>query len=74
MAEQGNPASISDVGVGLIATRGCIEGAGLNVLINLSGLKDEAAKTELGKRVHEISDQSEAAFEKISETVESKIA
>ena len=48
MAEKGNPASISDVGVGLIATRGCIEGAGLNVLINLSGLKDEAARSSLG--------------------------
>ncbi len=73
MAEQGNPASISDVGVGLIATRGCIEGAGLNVLINLSGLKDEAAKSALSRRVHEISEESEAAFEKISEVVEGKI-
>ncbi|MBA3962283.1 MAG: glutamate formimidoyltransferase [Chthoniobacterales bacterium] len=73
MAEQGNPASISDVGVGLIATRGCIEGAGLNVLVNLSDLKDEAVKTQLGHRVHEISDESEAAFEKISEVVETKI-
>ena len=57
----------------MIATRGCIEGAGLNVLINLSGLKDEGAKASLGKRVHEISDKNEAAFEKISEIVESKI-
>ncbi len=73
MAEQGNPASISDVGVGLIATRGCIEGAGLNVLVNLSDLKDEVVKTQLGHRVHEINDESEAAFEKISEIVESKI-
>ncbi|MBA3544688.1 MAG: glutamate formimidoyltransferase, partial [Chthoniobacterales bacterium] len=31
MAEKGNPASISDVGVGLLATRACIEGAGMNV-------------------------------------------
>ena len=28
MAEKGNPASISDVGVGLLATRACIDGAG----------------------------------------------
>ncbi len=74
MAEQGNPASISDVGVGLIATRGCIDGAGLNVLINLSGLKDETVKSSLGQRVREISAESEAAFEKISEMVESRIA
>jgi glutamate formiminotransferase/formiminotetrahydrofolate cyclodeaminase len=74
MAEQGNPASISDDGVGLIATRGCIDGAGLNVLINLSGLKDETVKSSLGQRVREISAESEAAFEKISEMVESRIA
>ena len=36
MAEKGNPASISDVGVGLLATRACIEGAAMNVRINLS--------------------------------------
>src|SRR5437763_2824465 len=41
MAEQGNPASISDVGVGLLAIHTCIEGAALNVRINLAGLKDE---------------------------------
>ena len=44
MAEKGNPASISDVGVGLLATRACIEGAAMNVRINLSGLKDEKVK------------------------------
>ena len=31
MAEKGNPASISDVGVGLLATRACVHGAGMNV-------------------------------------------
>ena len=44
MAEKGNPASISDVGVGLLATRACIEGAAMNVRINLSSLKDEKVK------------------------------
>ncbi|MBA3832820.1 MAG: glutamate formimidoyltransferase [Chthoniobacterales bacterium] len=73
MAEDGNPASISDVGVGLIATRACIDGAGLNVLVNLAGLKDEEARSALGKRVREISTESEAEFKKISEAVENKI-
>ena len=36
MAENGNPASISDVGVGLLAVRACIEGAAMNVRINLA--------------------------------------
>jgi hypothetical protein len=45
MADKGNPASISDVGVGLLATRACIDGAAMNVRINLSSLKDENAKS-----------------------------
>ena len=36
--EEGNPASISDVGVGALATRACIDGAGMNVRINLGQL------------------------------------
>src|SRR3989441_10111897 len=36
MAEKGNPASISDVGVGLLALRACVNGAAMNVRINLA--------------------------------------
>jgi glutamate formiminotransferase/formiminotetrahydrofolate cyclodeaminase len=73
MAEKGNPASISDVGVGLLALRACIEGAALNVRINLAGLKDEKAGSVLRAKVQEISAGSEAEFRKISQIVESKI-
>jgi glutamate formiminotransferase/formiminotetrahydrofolate cyclodeaminase len=73
MAEKGNPASISDVGVGLLALRACIEGAALNVRINLAGLKDEKAGSVLRTKVQEISAGSEAEFRKISQIVESKI-
>src|SRR5436305_10768581 len=45
MVEKGNPNSISDVGVGALATHACIEGAALNVRINLAQLKDERFKT-----------------------------
>jgi glutamate formiminotransferase/formiminotetrahydrofolate cyclodeaminase len=41
MVEKGNPASVTDAGVGVIAIRSCISGAFLNVKINASGLKDE---------------------------------
>ena len=44
------------------------------MLINLSGLKDEAVKSALGHRVREIETKSEAEFKKISKVVESKIA
>jgi glutamate formiminotransferase/formiminotetrahydrofolate cyclodeaminase len=73
MAEKGNPASISDVGVGLLATRACIDGAALNVRINLAGLKDEKLKSELQKKVHKISAESESTFKTIIQIVESKL-
>lgn len=43
MAEQGNPASVSDAGVGALALRAAMRGAWLNVRINLPGLGDQAA-------------------------------
>ena len=73
MADKGNPASISDVGVGALATRACIEGAAMNVRINLAGLKDEKFKSALLKKVRKISAESESEFEKINQIVESKI-
>jgi glutamate formiminotransferase/formiminotetrahydrofolate cyclodeaminase len=72
MAEKGNPASISDVGVGLLALRACIDGAALNVRINLAGLKDEKLKSPLQAKVQKITAESEAEFKKISQIVESK--
>jgi glutamate formiminotransferase / formiminotetrahydrofolate cyclodeaminase len=73
MAEKGNPASISDVGVGLLAVRACIEGAAMNVRINLLGLKDEKSKSALLKKVEQISAQSESEFKRIIQVVESKL-
>jgi glutamate formiminotransferase/formiminotetrahydrofolate cyclodeaminase len=43
MADQGNPASVSDAGVGALALRAAMRGAWLNVRINLPGLGDQAA-------------------------------
>src|SRR5205809_7470657 len=74
MADKGNPASISDVGVGALATRACIEGAALNVRINLGQLKDEKFKTALLEKVRKTSADSERKFKKISQIVESKLA
>ena len=74
MAEKGNPNSISDVGVGAGATRACIDGAALNVRINLAQLKDEKFKSELSKKVEKLRSDSEAQFKKIDQLVQSKIA
>ncbi len=73
MAEKGNPASISDVGVGLLATRACIEGAAMNVRINLAGLKDENVKANLQGRMSRLSADSEARYHAAQEIVTGKL-
>jgi glutamate formiminotransferase/formiminotetrahydrofolate cyclodeaminase len=74
MAEKANPASVSDVGVGALATRACVEGAAMNVRINLGQLKDEKFKAALLKKLRTISEDSERQFRKINEVVEGKFA
>ena len=74
MAEKGNPASVSDVGVGALATRACIEGAALNVRINLCQLKNEKFKSALSEKVQKISADSEAQFKNINQIVEGKLS
>jgi len=73
MVEKGNPNSISDVGVGALATRACVEGAALNVRINLGQLKDEKFKSALVEKVRKISADSDAQFKKINQVVDSKL-
>jgi glutamate formiminotransferase len=73
MAESGNPASVSDVGVGALATRACIEGAALNVRINLAQLKDEKFKGVLEERMRSVCAHSVEKFKEISQAVESKL-
>ena len=74
MAEKGNPASISDIGVGLLALRACIEGAGMNVRINLAGIKDPTSRKYLEEGSRKVSSKSESEFGRIMEVVESKLA
>jgi glutamate formiminotransferase/formiminotetrahydrofolate cyclodeaminase len=73
MAEKGNPNSISDVGVGISATRACIDGAALNVRINLSQLKDDKFKSDLQGKVQNLRADSDSQFKKIDQIVQSKI-
>jgi glutamate formiminotransferase/formiminotetrahydrofolate cyclodeaminase len=73
MVEKGNPNSISDVGVGALATRACVEGAALNVRINLGQLKDEKFNSALVAKVRKIRADSDAQFKKINQVVESKL-
>src|SRR5438477_2627645 len=72
MAARGNPASISDVGVGVLAVRACIDGAGMNVRINVANLKDEKIKSALSDKLQVFSGESDARFKEISKMVEKK--
>jgi glutamate formiminotransferase/formiminotetrahydrofolate cyclodeaminase len=74
MAQKGNPASISDVGVGALAVHACIEGAAMNVRINLAGLKDETFKAKLGQQLQNIRTESDSRFAAIQQIVESKLS
>jgi glutamate formiminotransferase len=74
MANNGNPASVSDVGVGALATRACIRAAAMNVRINLGQLKDKKFRSRLQKRVQKVDADSEALFKKIIRIVERKMS
>ena len=47
MTAKGNPNSVTDGAVGVLAVRACIRGAFLNVKINVKGLKDRLKAEEL---------------------------
>lgn len=65
MAKTGNPNSISDAGVGALACRSAVLGAEMNVLINLSSLKDEDFSSDAKAR--------SAALRKQAESIEAEV-
>ncbi len=73
MAEQGNPASVSDAGVGALAARAAVRGALLNVKINAAGLKNRALADELTARGEEIAAEAERLEAEVMQIVEGKI-
>ncbi len=73
MAEEGNPNSVSDAGVGALAARSAVMGACLNVKINAAGLKDRAKADELVAEAERIVAEAQRAETEILATVENKI-
>ncbi len=73
MAEEGNPNSVSDAGVGALAARAAVQGAFLNVKINAAGLKDRLAAEQLVAEAAAIARAADAEEKRILEIVESKI-
>lgn len=73
MAANGNPASVTDAGVGTLAARAAVRGAGLNVRINAAGLKDRSAADTLVAEASEIEKSAESRENAILAIVDSKI-
>ncbi|MBK8004009.1 MAG: glutamate formimidoyltransferase [Gemmatimonadetes bacterium] len=74
MAREGNPASVSDAGVGALAVRAGVRGAALNVRINLPGLGDAAEAARLEAQVRDLLAQAEAAEARVLAVVDRVIA
>ena len=73
MAENGNPNSVSDAGVGALCALAAVEGAFLNVKINASGIDDKVFTNNLIKKGEEIAKKTKSCRDAIIETVEQKI-
>ncbi|MDE6511593.1 MAG: cyclodeaminase/cyclohydrolase family protein, partial [Muribaculaceae bacterium] len=73
MAVDGNPASVTDAGVGALAARAAVRGAGLNVRINAAGLKDRAAAESLVGEAAEFERLAEEREKAILKIVASKM-
>lgn len=73
MAENGNPASVSDAGVGALAARAAVLGACLNVKINAAQLKDREKANQLVAEANEIAEKANKTEQEIINIVESKI-
>ncbi len=65
MVREGNPASVSDAGVGVLAAEAAVQGAALNVRINAVSLKDRAKADELICRANDLASAAVVRREEI---------
>jgi len=74
MTTEGNPNSVSDAGVGAILALAAVEGGWLNVMINLSGIKNKTAAEEIKSQANLILEESrnlkEIIFNKVTNTIQ----
>ncbi len=73
MAEKGNPNSISDAGVGALAARAAVLGAGLNVKINAASLKDRSKAEALIAEADQLIQAANAAEQEILHIVNKEL-
>ena len=73
MVMEGNPNSVSDAGVGVLAARAAVLGAGMNVKINAGSLKDRTAADALIAEANELIKKANAEEADITAIVETKL-
>lgn len=74
MVEQGNPNSVTDAGVGALCARAAVHGAGLNVLVNTSGLKDKSFAEQAVQQAKAWMEQADLMEKDIMALVAEKIS
>ncbi|HOI49025.1 MAG TPA: cyclodeaminase/cyclohydrolase family protein, partial [Prolixibacteraceae bacterium] len=74
MAQNGNPNSVSDAGVGALCARTAVRGAYLNVLINAQGLDEKSLADPILEKSRQILAQAETAEKVILKIVEEKLS
>ncbi len=74
MAENGNPNSASDAGVGALCALTAVEGAYLNVKINAMSITDKKFTEEMLQRAEDLAQKARACRDMIIATVEQKIS
>ena len=69
----GNKNAISDIGVGALLAFSGVEGAALNVKINLPGLQNEAIRNEAGEKIENCLNEARLLETKIQALVNSRL-
>ena len=73
MVEKGNPNSVSDAGVGALAARAAVLGAGMNVKINAGSLKNREQAEALIAQANELIAKANNEEAEITKMVEEKL-
>ncbi len=73
MAQEGNPNSVSDAGVGALAARAAVLGAGMNVKINAGSLNDKEMAGKLIAEANDLIAKANAAEAEIIAIVDAKL-
>ncbi|MBR6489001.1 MAG: glutamate formimidoyltransferase [Muribaculaceae bacterium] len=73
MVNEGNPNSVSDAGVGVLAARAAVLGAGMNVKINAGSLKDRTVADALIAEANELIAKANQEETEITALVETKL-